>query len=68
MSPTREFTAAALVRMSISAPLHPMSTPVAFLPVIGSLRMSADRIMANIGIDVVTILALIGEVMLRPMV
>ena len=52
----------------MTAPLHPKQTPKAFLPVMGSLRMMAARIMANIGIEVVTMLALMGEVMLRPMV
>ena len=44
-----------------------MSTPRAFLPVTGSLSMSAESTMANIGAEVVTMLALMGEVMLRPM-
>ena len=68
MSPTLSLVAAAEVSISIRAPLHPMSTPVAFLPVMGSLRMRAARIIAKIGIEVVTMLALMGEVMLRPMV
>jgi hypothetical protein len=34
----------------------------------GSFRIRAERIMAKIGIDVVTIEALIGDVMLRPTV
>ena len=44
-----------------------MSTPMAFLPVMGSRRIMADRIMAKMGIEVVTMLALTGEVMLSPM-
>jgi len=68
MSPTLALVAAADVSMSISAPLQPISTPAAFLPVMGSLRMRAARIMAKIGIEVVTMLALMGEVMLSPMV
>ena len=67
MSPTFELAAEALVRISMSAPLKPMSTPRAFLPVTGSLSMSAESTMANIGAEVVTMLALMGEVMLRPM-
>ena len=68
MSPTLSLAWAAEVRMSISAPLQPMSTPSAFLPVMGSFRMRAARSMAKIGIDVVTMLALMGEVIDSPMV
>ena len=60
-------TAAALVSIRISAPLHPISTPMAFLPVIGSFSIIADNTMAKIGMEVVTMLALMGEVMLSPM-
>ena len=68
MSPTLELSAVALVRMSMSAPLKPMNTPPAFLAVMGSLRMMAERIMAKMGMEVVTMLELMGEVMLSPMV
>ena len=68
MSPTLSLTAAALVRMRIRAPEHPMRTPHAFFPVIGSLSISADSIIAKIGIDVVTMLALTGDVMDSPRV
>ena len=68
MSPTLELEAEALVRISINAPQNPMNTPPAFLAVTGSLRMMAERIIAKIGIDVVTMLELMGEVMLSPMV
>jgi hypothetical protein len=68
MSPTLSELAAAEVSISINAPLHPISTPSAFLLVMGSFRISAARIIAKIGIDVVTIEALMGEVMLSPMV
>ena len=68
MSPTLSLAAAADVRISIKAPLHPISTPSAFLPVMGSFRIRADSSIAKIGIDVVTIEALIGEVMLNPIV
>ena len=68
MSPTRESCAAALLSISISAPEQPMPTPSAFLPVMGSFKMIADSIMANMGSDVVTILAFDGVVMLSPMV
>ena len=56
------------VSMSISAPLHPSITPSTFLLVMGSLRMSAASSMAKIGIDVVTMLALMGDVSDSPMV
>ena len=56
----------ALDRIRNTAPAQPMSTPPAFIHVIGSLRMSNDRIIANIGIDVVTMLEFIGEVKLNP--
>ncbi len=68
MSPTRASAWAAELRINIKAPLHPISTPMAFFPVMGSCRISAASIMAKIGIDVVTMLALMGEVMLSPMV
>lgn len=68
MSPTLELAAAALVTISITAPVHPNTTPRAFLPVMGSLSIIAARIIAKIGIDVVTMLALMGDVMLRPIV
>ena len=45
-----------------------MSTPVALRPVMGSLSISAARIMAKMGMEVVTMLALTGDVMLSPMV
>jgi hypothetical protein len=54
--------------MRINAPQHPKKTPEAFFPVIGSLRIIAARIIAKIGIEVVTIEALIGDVIERPMV
>ena len=68
MSPTFALAWAALVRMRMRAPLQPMSTPMAFLPVMGSFRMRADSSMAKMGIEVVTIEALMGDVMLSPMV
>ena len=68
MSPMRESCAAALDIISISAPEQPMPTPRAFLPVMGSLSISAESIMAKMGSDVVTMLAFEGVVMLSPMV
>ena len=68
MSPTLSLAALALVSTRATAPVHPKRTPRAFLPVMGSLRIIAERIMAKIGIEVVTTLELMGEVMLSPMV
>ena len=68
MSPCTRFVAAALVRISINAPLQPINTPVAFFPVMGSFRMMAEKTIAKMGIEVVTMLALMGEVRLSPMV
>ena len=68
MSPTLEFMAAILVRISMMAPQQPMNTPRAFFRVIGSFRMMKDKSIAKIGIDVVQMLELTGEVMLSPMV
>ena len=68
MLPTLAFDEDALVRMMMTAPLHPKSTPRAFFHVIGSFKMKNDRIMANIGIEVVMMLELVGDVKLRPMV
>jgi len=45
-----------------------MATPSAFLAVMGSFRMRAASTMAKIGMEVVTMLALMGEVRLSPMV
>ena len=68
MFPTLAFPAVALVMMMSTAPLQPKSTPATFFQVMGSWRMRNDRIMAKIGIDVVMMLELLGEVMLSPMV
>ena len=68
MSPTLSLTCAADVNISIKAPEQPINTPTAFLPVIGSFNINADSSMAKIGMDVVTILALMGEVKLSPIV
>ena len=68
MFPTLALPAVALVVIIITAPAHPSNTPPAFLNVIGSLRMKKESIMAKIGIDVVMMLDLLGDVMLRPMV
>lgn len=57
-----------LVQMSRSAPQQPRATPNAFLRVMGSLRISAERMRAKIGIVVVTIPAFTGLVRLSPMV
>ena len=67
MLPTFALPACALLRMRMSAPPQPIATPNAFFHVIGSLRMKKESTMAKIGIDVVTMLALTGEVMLSPM-
>ena len=64
----RESCAAALDIISIRAPEQPMPTPRAFFPVMGSLSISAESIMAKMGSDVVTMLAFEGVVMLSPMV
>ena len=63
-----ELPAEALVTMSVTAPAQPRRTPPTFLSVKGSRRMKNASIMAKMGIDVVTMLELTGEVMLRPMV
>ena len=54
--------------MSVTAPQQPMATPPAFFHVMGSWRIRNDSNMAKMGMEVVTILALTGEVMLSPMV
>ena len=53
---------------SKTAPQHPKATPSALRNVIGSLRIIAEKISAEMGMVVVTIPALTGEVRLRPMV
>ena len=68
VSPTLVLTAVALEVMRMRAPLHPRITPTVFFQVIGSLRMKNESIMAKIGMDVVMMLAFIGEVMLKPIV
>ena len=68
MSPTLSLAAVALDRIRMMAPENPSNTPPTFFVVNGSFSMSADRSMAKIGIEVVTMLALMGEVMLSPMV
>ncbi len=68
MSPTLSLAAFALDSTRATAPVQPKSTPKAFFPVMGSFRMIAERIIAKIGIEVVTTLELMGEVMLSPMV
>ncbi len=68
MSPILSLIAAALVSTSVTAPQQPMNTPRAFWSVIGSFRMRKESTIANIGIEVVTILELTGEVMLSPIV
>ena len=68
MSPTLSLVAVALDNMRMSAPENPSSTPPTFFDVSGSFNINADRSMAKIGIEVVTILALMGEVILSPMV
>ena len=45
-----------------------MATPPAFIAVMGSFSMKNASSIAKIGIDVVSMLALTGEVMLSPMV
>ena len=67
-SPTLSLVAAALDITSATAPVHPNNTPRAFFPVIGSFSIIAERIMAKIGIEVVTTLELMGDVMLSPTV
>ena len=68
MSPTLALPAVMLVRMRMMAPVQPMATPLVFFHVMGSPRMRNESTMAKMGIEVVTMLALMGEVMLRPMV
>ena len=68
MFPTLALPAVALVMMMMTAPAHPISTPSAFFQVIGSFNIRKERTMAKIGIEVVMILELLGEVMFRPMV
>lgn len=68
MLPTFALPAVALVRMMMQAPAQPVSTPSAFFQVIGSFRMKKERIIAKIGIEVVMMLELLGEVMFSPMV
>ena len=68
MSPTLSLDAVALDKMRMMAPENPSNTPPTFFAVSGSFSISADRSMAKIGIDVVTMLALMGEVILSPMV
>ena len=68
MSPTLSEAWAAEVSISIKAPLHPINTPKVFLPVIGSFSIKAANSMAKIGMEVVTMEALMGEVMLSPIV
>ena len=57
-----------LVMTSKTAPQHPSATPSALRSVMGSLRMRAERRRAEMGIVVVTMPALTGEVRLSPMV
>ena len=59
---------AALVITSAMAPMHPRATPPPFIQVMGSRSMANDSIMANMGMEVVMMLALLGEVMPSPMV
>jgi len=54
--------------MRITAPEQPIITPSTFLLVIGSLRIRAARIIEKMGIEVVTIDELMGDVILSPMV
>ena len=68
MLPTLALPEVALVVMMMMAPTHPISTPTSFFQVIGSFRIKNERTMAKIGMEVVMILELLGEVMLRPMV
>ena len=57
-----------LLVIIITAPAHPSSTPAAFFHVMGSFSIRNDSTIANIGIDVVMMLELLGDVILRPMV
>ena len=68
MLPTLALPEVALVVMMMMAPTHPISTPTSFFQVIGSFNIRKERTMAKIGMEVVMILELLGEVMLRPMV
>ncbi len=68
MSPTFELAADMLPIISISAPMAPQNIPITFLLVTGSCRNIAARIIVMIGRVVVTMLALIGDVRLSPMV
>ncbi len=68
MFPTLALPAVALARMIMTAPQHPISTPTTFFQVMGSFRMRKESIMAKIGIEVVMMLELLGEVMFSPMV
>ena len=68
MLPTLAFPSDALVIISITAPQHPRATPHAFFHVTGSFSMIAASMSANIGDDVVMMLALDGEVIPSPMV
>ena len=54
------------LKISSNAPVAPMNTPISFLPVTGSRKYKAAMIIVSIGELVVTIEALIGEVMLSP--
>jgi len=66
MSPTMALPARALLRIRMRAPQQPIATPNAFFHVMGSFKMKKESTMAKMGIDVVTMLALTGEVMLSP--
>ena len=66
MLPTFALPALALLRIRMRAPQQPIATPRVFFHVIGSLRIRKESAMAKIGMEVVTILALTGEVMLSP--
>ena len=57
-----------LVEINNTAPENPRATPIAFLGVIGSFKIKAESIKAKMGIVVVMIPALMGEVRLKPMV
>lgn len=52
----------ALDRISTKAPAQPIITPPAFIHVIGSFKIRNESIIAKIGIDVVTMLELMGDV------
>ena len=67
-SPTRALAADALLTIRMTAPPQPIATPPAFIADRGSRRMKNESTMAKMGIDVVTMLALTGEVMPSPMV